>query len=67
VLSAGFIDHKGIIGKFKLVDGTERESIFRRPNTLSYLEAFKVKKGAIRQVESVFLVVPYHMPSPWGP
>jgi hypothetical protein len=67
VLSAGFIDHKGIIGKFKLANGEERESIFRRPNTLSYLEAFKVQHGAIRQVESVFLVVPYHMPSPWGP
>jgi hypothetical protein len=67
VLSAGFIDHEGRLGKFKLADGTERESIFRRPNTLAFLEAFKVKKGAIRQVESVFLVVPYRMPSPWGP
>ncbi len=67
VLSAGFIDHEGRLGKFKLADGTERESIFRRPNTLAFLEAFKVKTGAIRQVESVFLVVPYRMPSPWGP
>ncbi len=67
VLAAGFIDHEGRLGKFKLADGTERESIFRRPNTLAFLEAFKVKRGAIRQVESVFLVVPYRMPSPWGP
>jgi hypothetical protein len=66
VLSAGFIDHEGRLGKFKLADGTERESIFRRPHTLAFLEAFKVKRGAIRQVESVFLTVPYRMPSPWG-
>jgi len=67
VLAAGFIDHEGRLGKFKLADGTERESIFRRPNTLSFMEAFKVQRGAIRQVEAVFLVVPYRMPSPWGP
>jgi hypothetical protein len=65
VLAAGFIDHEGRLGKFKLADGTERESIFRRPNTLVFLEAFKVQRGAIRQVESVFLTVPYRMPSPW--
>lgn len=67
VLASGFIDHVGRLGKFTLVDGTERESIFRRPNTLAFMEAFKVKRGAIRQVEANFLVVPYHMPSPWGP
>jgi hypothetical protein len=66
VLSAGFIDHEGRLGKFKLADGTERESIFHRPHTLAFLEAFKVKRGAIRQVESVFLTVPYRMPSPWS-
>ncbi len=66
VLSAGFIDHEGRLGKFRLADGSERESIFRRPHTLVFLEAFKVKRGAIRQVESVFLTVPYRMPSPWG-
>jgi hypothetical protein len=64
-LSAGFIDHEGRLGKFKLANGTERESIFHRPHTLAFLEAFKVKRGAIRQVESVFLTVPYRMPSPW--
>jgi len=67
VLAGGFIDHEGRLGKFKLADGTERESIFRRPNTLAFMEAFKVQRGAIRQVEAVFLVVPYRMPSPWGP
>jgi hypothetical protein len=67
VLAAGFIDHEGRLGKFKLADGSERESIFRRPHTLVFLEAFKVRRGAIRQVEAVFLTVPYRMPSPWAP
>jgi hypothetical protein len=67
VLASGFIDHEGRLGKFKMADGTERESIFRRPNTLAFMEAFKVQRGAIRQVEANFMVVPYRMPSPWGP
>jgi len=67
VLAAGFLDHQGRLGTFKLTDGTERETHFKHPNTLAFLEAFKVQHGAIRQVESVFLTVPYGMPSPWGP
>ena len=67
VLASGFIDHEGRLGKFKMANGQERESIFRRPNTLAFMEAFKVKRGAIRQVEANFMVVPYRMPSPWGP
>jgi hypothetical protein len=66
VLSAGFIDHEGRLGKFRLTDGSERESIFRRPHSFVFLEAFKLQRGAIRQVESVFTTVPYRMPSPWA-
>ncbi len=66
VLAAGFIDHEGRLGKFKLTDGSERDSIFRRPHSFVFLEAFKLKGGAIRRVESVFTTVPYRMPSPWG-
>jgi hypothetical protein len=66
VLAAGFIDHEGRLGKFQLTDGSERDSIFRRPHSFVFLEAFKLQRGAIRQVESVFTTVPYRMPSPWG-
>jgi hypothetical protein len=67
VPAAGFIDHAGRLGRFKPTDGSERESIFRRPHMPAYLEAFKVQRGAFRQVESMFLTVPCGMPSPWGP
>jgi hypothetical protein len=66
VLSAGFIDHEGRIGEFKLTDGSTRTSIFRRPHSFVFLEAFKIHSGRIEQVESVFLTVPYNMPSPWS-
>ncbi len=52
VLSAGFIDHEGRIGDFRLTDGSTRTSIFRRPHSFVFLEAFKIKEGRIEQVES---------------
>lgn len=65
VLAAGFIDHEGRVGDFKLTDGTTKTSMFRRPHSFVLLEAFKVKQGRIEQVEAVFITVPYNMPSPW--
>jgi hypothetical protein len=66
VLAAGFIDHTGRIGKYTLTDGTELVSPIRRPHSFYLLELFKMnKKGQIQQIESIFMTVPYHMPSPW--
>lgn len=65
VLGAGFIDHEGRIGDFRLTDGSTRSSIFRRPHSFVLLEAFKIKGGRIAQVEASFITVPYNMPSPW--
>jgi len=65
VLAAGFIDHEGRLGDFKLTDGSTRSSIFRRPHSFVLLEAFRITAGKIAQVEAVFITVPYNMPSPW--
>jgi hypothetical protein len=65
VLAAGFIDHEGRIGDFRLTDGSTRTSMFRRPHSFALLEAFKIKGGRIAQVEASFITVPYNMPSPW--
>jgi len=67
VLAAGFIDHEGRLGDFKLTDGTVKSPIFRRPHTFVLLEAFKIHAGKIRQIEAVFITVPYNMPTPWLP
>jgi len=67
VLAGGFIDHEGVLGDFRLTDGTPRTSIFRRPHTFVLLEAFKIRGGKIQGVEAVFHTVPYNMPSPWLP
>jgi len=65
VLAHGFIDHCGIVGEYTLADGTPASSPVRRPHSYYLAEAFKIRGGAIEQVEAVFLTVPYHMPSPW--
>jgi hypothetical protein len=65
VLAHGFIDHCGALGEYELTDGTRVTSPIRRPHSYYLAEAFKIRDGAIEQVEAVFLTVPYHMPSPW--
>lgn len=65
VLAHGFIDHCGIVGDYELTDGTKVSSPIRRPHSYYLAEAFKIRGGAIEQVEADFITVPYHMPSPW--
>lgn len=66
VLAHGFIDHCGKLGEYELTDGTKVTSPIRRPHSYYLAEAFKVRAGAIEQVEAVFHSVPYRMPSPWA-
>ena len=65
VLAYGFIDHSGRLGEYELTDGTPASSPVRRPHSYYLAEAFKIRDGAIEQVEADFLTVPYRMPSPW--
>jgi hypothetical protein len=65
VLAHGFIDHSGRLGDYELTDGTRVSSPIRRPHSYYLAEAFKIRDGAIEQVEAVFHTVPYKMPSPW--
>jgi len=65
VLAGGFIDHAGKLGDYELTDGTRVSSPIRRPHSFYLLELFKIRDGALEQIESNFITVPYHMPSPW--
>lgn len=65
VLAYGFIDHSGKLGDYTLTDGTPASSPVRRPHSYYLAEAFRIRDGAIEQVEADFLTVPYRMPSPW--
>jgi hypothetical protein len=65
VLCRGFIDHKGVLDEYTLTDGTKVRSVFREPQTWSFLEAFKVKDDHITAVEATFTGAPYFIRSPW--
>jgi hypothetical protein len=65
VMTAGFIDHSGRLGNYTLTDGTPAKSSIRTPGSLCWLELFKISGGKIQQIVSVFIGVPYNMPSPW--
>ncbi len=66
VMAAGFIDHSGRLGEYRLTDGTPNTPVYRRPHSFCLLETFKIRRGKIERVEAVFTSVPYRMPSPWG-
>lgn len=65
VYSAALLDHAGRLGKFTLTDGRVVDSPFKTPSSLCALELFKIRDGKIQQVETVFIAVPYNIPSPW--
>ena len=65
VMSRGFIDHKGVLDEYTLVDGTPQKCLFQEPQSWGLLEMFKIKGGEITGVEAVFVQAPYYMRSPW--
>jgi len=67
VLASGFIDHSGRLGEYTLTDGRLINSPLRYPHSFYLLELFHIDDGEIRQIEAVFVSVPYGMASPWLP
>ena len=65
VMARGFIDHKGVLDEYALVDGTAQKCLFQEPQSWGLLEMFKIKGGQITGVEAVFVQAPYYMRSPW--
>jgi hypothetical protein len=65
VLASGFIDHSGALDKYTLTDGREINAPIRYPHSFYLLELFRIEDGKIRQIEAVFVTVPYGMASPW--
>ncbi len=65
VMCRGYIDHKGVLEEVPLTDGTKAKSVYREPQTWSFLESFKVKNGMIVAVEATFTGAPYYIHSPY--
>lgn len=65
VMARGFIDHKGVLENYALTDGTPQRSVFREPQTWSFLESFKIRNDMIAGVQATFTAAPYYIRSPW--
>lgn len=64
----GFFDHANEWDRYLLTDGREMRTALKWPNSITLLEAFRIKNAAIQRIEAVFTYVPYFMHNPfWGP
>jgi hypothetical protein len=66
VVASGFFDHDNEVITYKLTDGREMKTALKWPNSISLLEAFRVRDGQIQEIEAVFTYVPYFQHNPWA-
>ena len=67
VVSTGFFDHANTFDEYRLNDGRMMKTYLKWPNSISLLEAFRIRDGKIQLIEAVFTYVPYFMHNPWAP
>jgi len=66
VVASGFFDHDNSFDHYPIGNGGEMKTALKWPNSITLLEAFRVKDGAIQRIETVFTYVPYAMHNPWA-
>jgi hypothetical protein len=66
VVASGFFDHANTFDRYVLTNGREMKTALKWPNSISLLEAFRIRDGRIHRVEAVFTYVPYFMHNPWA-
>lgn len=66
VVATGFFDHANTFDSYQTTDGKTMKTALKWPNSISLMEAFKIRDGKIYRVEAIFTYVPYFMHSPWA-
>ena len=66
VVATGFFDHANGFDSYQTTDGKTMKTALKWPNSISLIEAFKIRDGKIYRVEAIFTYVPYFMHSPWA-
>ena len=61
VVGSGFFDHANEWDRYLLTDGREMMTALKWPNSISLLEAFRIRNGEIQRIEATFTYVPYFM------
>ena len=65
VVATGFFDHANEFDRYKLTDGREMRTALKWPNSISLIEAFRVRDSKIHRIEAVFIYVPHRMHNPF--
>jgi hypothetical protein len=65
VVATGFFDHANEFDRYKLTDGREMKTALKWPNSISLIEAFKVRDSKIYRIEAVFSYVPHMLHNPF--
>lgn len=66
VVATGFFDHANTFDSYQTTDGKTMKTALKWPNSITLMEAFKIRDGRIYRVEAIFTYVPYFMHSPWA-
>lgn len=67
VVGSGFFDHANEWDRYLLTNGREMRTALKWPNSITLIEAFRIRNAEIQRVEAVFTYVPYFMHNPfWG-
>lgn len=66
VVASGFFDHANEWNTYKLTDGRDFKTALNWPNSITLLEAFRIKDAEISRVEAVFTYVPHFMHNPFA-
>ena len=68
VVGSGFFDHANEWDRYLLTNGREMRTALKWPNSISLIEAFRIRNGEIQRIEATFTYVPYFMHNPfWSP
>ena len=67
VVATGLFDHANAFDTYQTTDGKTMKTVLKWPNSITLMEAFKIKDGKIHRVEAIFTYVPYFMHNPWAP
>jgi hypothetical protein len=65
VVATGFFDHANEFDRYKLTDGREMRTALKWPNSISLIEAFRIRDSKIHRIEAVFSYVPHRMHNPF--
>ena len=66
VVATGFFDHANTFDSYQTTDGKTMKTALKWPNSITLMEAFKIRNGRIYRIEAIFTYVPYFMHSPWA-